>query len=136
MNKSGITALDLAAFGGYKDLVLFLLENNADVEGMKNLRPFIPEDFDKPGDFSTPLFDAATEGHCDVMEILIKSNANVNSSARYMKTPLHTASEHGKTEAVKILLKNHANASLKDIYGHTPADISANDDIKKIFSLQ
>jgi ankyrin repeat protein len=65
----------------------------------------------------TPLIQACTNGHCNVMKILLEYRANVNAG---VKTALHFAAKEGRLDVARILLENKSNVNAKDDYRNTP----------------
>jgi ankyrin repeat domain-containing protein 17 len=92
-------------------LVTVLLAINANVEdkGHKNE--------------TTPLMEACANGHKQIVQLLLKHNANINAQSARGNTPLHYAIQHNYTEIVEILIK-HGGSNLKlelaNDNGHTP----------------
>lgn len=52
-----------------------------------------------------PLHNACSYGHYEVVELLLKYNANVNAVDLWKFTPIHEAAAKGKYEICKLLLK-------------------------------
>jgi len=69
------------------------------------------------GDFSTPLFYAARNGHIEVAKILLANGAEVNDLISldwsWTETPLHAAVWYGHFEMVQLLLKWGANVNAR-----------------------
>ncbi|CAO3668469.1 unnamed protein product [Umbelopsis ramanniana] len=61
----------------------------------------------------TSLYFAAFHGNNDVLHLLLKYNADVNSRSESQETVLHGAATNGQTEAVKILLKDGAGVNAR-----------------------
>ncbi|KAG2001058.1 hypothetical protein GB937_010542 [Aspergillus fischeri] len=86
------SALWYAATGGNAMIVRMLLDtgkldpNTADDEGV------------------TPFACAASEGHCEVMQLLLLEGVNPDCPTDQGKTPLFLAAGNGREEAVKYLL--------------------------------
>ncbi|XP_028415469.1 leucine-rich repeat serine/threonine-protein kinase 1-like isoform X2 [Dendronephthya gigantea] len=69
----------------------------------------------------TPLHNAATAGHCEIVKLLLKPNhhctppckmtstCDVNARSKVGRTPLHDAVTIGNLDVVEILLENNAN---------------------------
>ena len=66
----------------------------------------------------TPLHDAASNGHVEVMEILLEHGANINDRGEIGSkqsegvTPLHEAAMEGQVEAMTTLLQHGADANI------------------------
>jgi hypothetical protein len=91
-NKRGHTALILAVMGGHKDIVEFLLEEQADTEMQcKKMQ-------------HTALFYAATEGHTDILSVLLDAGGDKEKRNKVGMTVLATAALMGSTGMVKELL--------------------------------
>jgi hypothetical protein len=71
----------------------------------------------------TALHWAALTGRSDVVELLIRSGANLNANDdKYGATPLHLAAYKGNKGAVQTLLNAGADPYAKDKDGDTPLD--------------
>lgn len=68
----------------------------------------------------TPLMEAASAGHVDVIKLLISHNADINAQSSTGNTPLMYACAGGHMEAVKELLLASANVEAHNENGHTP----------------
>ena len=55
-----------------------------------------------------PLWCAAAAGHLDIVKLLSKSGANVNSTTKTNSTPLRAACFDGHYEIVKYLVEHNA----------------------------
>lgn len=104
----GDSLLSLACSAGYFELAQVLLAMSAQVEdrGQKN--------------DCTPLMEAASAGHVDIIELLLKHGADVNAQSSTGNTPLMYACAGGHVAAVKLLLSNGANVEDHNENGHTP----------------
>lgn len=60
----------------------------------------------------TPLIEAASNGHADVVKLLIENGADVNLKGEAWYGPLHAAAAKGHIEVVKILLENGADVNI------------------------
>ncbi|XP_038061254.1 ankyrin repeat domain-containing protein 17-like isoform X2 [Patiria miniata] len=106
--EEGESLLSLACSGGYFELAQVLLKMNANVE-----------DRGSKGD-CTPLMEAASAGHVDIVKLLIDYGADVNAQSSAGNTPLMYACSGGHEEAVKVLLDHEANIEDHNENGHTP----------------
>ena len=68
----------------------------------------------------TALCAATLDGYTNVVEILIKMNANVNLCDGSKTSALLMACDGGHLEIAKILIENNANLNLKNEHGLTP----------------
>ena len=91
INKEGFTALHLAAQYGHESMAQLLLNIGFHL----NAR--------------THLEKAAASGHLSVVELLLKSGADVCNITFGQKTALHFAAESGHLSVVELLLKSGAD---------------------------
>lgn len=105
--ENGWTALSLAAWHGYSEIVECLIKHGADVNAS-----------DKDG--SSPLYYAAGRGYSEVVKLLMKHKADVNAKDKFGDTPLHHSAANGKLETVKDLIENGANVNEKNNNNETP----------------
>lgn len=83
----------------------------------------------------TPLHEAVSGGHDQVLDYLLGLGGDVNCRANSGYTPLHLAASAGHINCVKTLLKHDANIILQDDYGKTPkqtAGLSSKNNIVKL----
>ena len=71
-----------------------------------------------------PIHNAASYGHLEVTDLLIKNGADVNAQDIYLFTPLHEATLKKKYEICKLLIRNHADIHLKNRDGQSPLDLA------------
>jgi ankyrin repeat protein len=110
-----LTALLLAAWKGYTEIVKMLLEKD-DVDVNKaNSRG------------STPLAYAARWGHSEIVKLLLeKDGVDVNKATSQGSTPLSLATGSGHTEIVKLLLeKDGVDMNKAGDDGDTPLLLAA-----------
>ncbi|KAK8458530.1 hypothetical protein SEVIR_3G395200v4 [Setaria viridis] len=84
-----------AAAGGDESVLGYLLDRGGN--------PGVP---DSKG--STPLHDAAEQGHCEAVRLLLSKGVDVDP-VNYRGTPLHLAAAKDKDQVVKILLEHGAD---------------------------
>ncbi|XP_065331736.1 ankyrin repeat domain-containing protein 17-like [Cloeon dipterum] len=98
------TALTVASFHGFANVVALLLSVGADTEVGA----------------LTPLMEAAQEGHIEVVRLLLSAGANVNATRSSGYTALTYAASFGHTDIVKLLLQHGADLDHESEGGMTP----------------
>ena len=98
LNAKGESVLMLAALKGNLQLVDKLIKKGGDVN--------------KTG--WTPLHYAASNGHTDIISLLLEKNAYIDAESPNGSTPLMMAAMYGSTAAVKLLLQEGADTSIKN----------------------
>jgi hypothetical protein len=93
----------LAALTGQLKLADYLVQKGADVN--------------KPG--WTPLHYAASNGHREVIKLLLENHAYIDAESPNGSTPLMMASMYGNPQSVKLLLDEGADPLLKNQGGLT-----------------
>ena len=83
----------------------------------------------------TPLHLSARGGFCNITQLLIESECNINVGSRDDKTPLHIAVEENDETLVKLFLKNNADVNIADRCGDAPLDVCARRDFTNITQL-
>lgn len=107
-NSQDESALMMAALKGNLPLVKALIARNADVN--------------KPG--WAPLHYASTNGHLDVMRLLLEHHAYIDAESPNGTTPLMMAAHYGSAAAVKVLLEAGADPTLKNKLDLTAIDFA------------
>jgi ankyrin repeat protein len=111
--QDGWTALILASSEGRTKVVRYLLE---ETETNVNVK-------DKKG--GTALLYAVTNGHLDVVKLLVEGRANPNSQDRYGDTALHYASISDNMAIIQYLVERAgSDPSVKNSDGKTALDIA------------
>lgn len=100
--------LMMASLKGQLDLVRKLVDRGADVN--------------KPG--WAPLHYAATNGHLQIMELLLDANAYIDAASPNGTTPLMMAAHYGSPAAVKLLLEAGADPTIRNQLGLTAIDFA------------
>ncbi|XP_038850316.1 GA-binding protein subunit beta-2-like isoform X2 [Salvelinus namaycush] len=67
---------------------------------------------------------AATEGHFNIVELLVSSGADINAKDMLKMTALHWAAQHGHREVAELLLKYGADVHSLSKFDKTPFDIA------------
>ena len=102
-NALGESPLMLAALSGQLTLSEKLVKKGADVN--------------KTG--WTPLHYAASNGHVEVIKLLLENHAYIDAESPNGSTPLMMASMYGNQQSVKLLLDEGADPLLKNQIGLT-----------------
>ena len=84
---------------------------------------------------TTPLFEAASNGHLKVVKILMNAGAEINKGNRYGISPLSIASRIGLKDVVKMLLNSGADPNSTDIFGTTPLNEAAYNNLTDVVQL-
>lgn len=107
-NPQDESVLMLACLKGYLGIAQALIAKGADVN--------------KPG--WAPLHYAATNGHLEVMRLLLDNHAYIDASSPNGSTPLMMAALYGTPSAVKLLLEAGADPLLTNELGLTAIDFA------------
>lgn len=102
-----------AAENNWLEVIKLFLSNGADIDGTCDRGS---EDRDKGW---TALTLAASRGHSEAVELLLKHNAEINKPKRNGATALFLAAQEGHTEVVRLLLAHDASVD-KVCAGATP----------------
>ena len=97
-NNKDESPLMLSALKGNLTLSLLLIKKGADIN--------------KTG--WTPLHYAATNGHAEIVRLLLDENAYIDAASPNGSTPLMMAAHYGTPEVVKLLLEAGADPLLKN----------------------
>lgn len=75
----------------------------------------------------TPLHTAVSAGYAGIVELLLRSGADINAEDSECNTPLHLAvAKQGNDRLVDILISSGAIAWARNRRGETPARIATN----------
>jgi ankyrin repeat protein len=132
-NKQGETALMLAAADNQADIVKLLLKNNADPNlqdhsGWSALMKAVYQGNtacvealvgQSRQEVNRALLVAALTGHKDIVQVLLKNGAEVDTRADDGRTPLMLAAAKGDNDLVSALLAAGADPTLVDKSGAT-----------------
>lgn len=71
----------------------------------------------------TALHYAVSEGHEEIVDLLLLTGANINAHTIEQRTPLHIAASRGNMKLIKKLCMMHADINAQDKDGNTPTHI-------------
>jgi len=97
-SPDGFTAVSLAAFLGNQEVVVYLLEQNADPNLAANNTSKV-----------NALHAAVAYNDAVISQILLENGANVNQSQMQGVTAIHSAAHRGNLALVKLLVKHGAD---------------------------
>ena len=101
---NGATPLVLSCRNGHHDVVEYLVDKCCASVEQPGSVTFDGETIEG----APPLWCAAAAGHLDIVKLLVKSGANVNSTTKTNSTPLRAACFDGHYEIVKYLVEHNA----------------------------
>ena len=110
----GVVCLMIAQAGrcdrakGDSDMIELLLDSGAEVDAVATDSGY------------TCLHYAASMGHVESCELLIRRGADTDALTFRQETPLHLAIARGHSNVVALLLKYHARLDIRDKNGVTP----------------
>ncbi|SMC53287.1 ankyrin repeat domain-containing protein [Chryseobacterium sp. YR221] len=120
-NESGFSPLILACYRGNVEVAKFLIDHVKDVN--------------YKSDEGTALSGLSVKYNKDLVERLLKKNADPNIADTTGYTPLFWAVKFGNKELVELLLKYKADKTKKDSMGMTPFEYALKTDKKDIINL-
>ena len=82
-----------------------------------------------------PLMAAAENGHPEVVEALLKANADVNATTNDGRTAPMAAAENGHPEVVEALLRVGADVNAKAANGETAMSLATKGGVAEIVQL-
>jgi len=77
-----------------------------------------------------PLHNAASYGHVEIAQVLLKHGSHVNANDRWQFTPLHEAAQKGRTQLCALLLSHGADPYVKNQEGQTTIEVATQDDVR------
>lgn len=116
-NKRGFTALEIATYYGYKDIVKLLINSGAVINGTK------------------ALIIAVEKGYIDIVKMLVDKDADVNITGEFQKSALTLAVKYGNKHLTKILLEAGADVNAQDKLGNTALIYAAANGNKDIVEM-
>ncbi|XP_061565179.1 poly [ADP-ribose] polymerase tankyrase-2-like [Cololabis saira] len=86
---------------------------------------------EKTKDLLTPLHLASEKGHNDVIELLVKHEAKVNTLDHLGQTALHRAARGGRLQTCRLLLTAGSDPLLTSLQGFSPSQLG-NESVQQI----
>ncbi len=120
-NENGFSPLILACYRGNTEVAQYLIDHVKDVNYKSRE--------------GTALAGLAVKYNRDLVERLLKKNADPNIADDTGYTPLFWAVKFGNTELVELLLTYKADKTRKDSMGMTPFEYALKTDHKEIINL-
>lgn len=120
-NENGFSPLILACYRGNTEVADFLIDN--------------VKDLDYKSQDGTALAGLSVRYNKNLVEHLLKKNANPNIADSTGTTPLFWAVKSGNKELVGLLLQYKADKTMKDSMGMTPFEYALKTDNKEIIKL-
>lgn len=120
-NENGFSPLILACYRGNTEVADFLIDN--------------VKDLDYKSQDGTALAGLSVRYNKNLVEHLLKKNANPNIADSTGTTPLFWAVKSGNKELVGLLLQYKADRTKKDSMGMTPFEYALKTDNKEIIKL-
>ncbi|CAG9974878.1 unnamed protein product [Clonostachys byssicola] len=149
-DRLGNTSMHLAACNGHLEVVKLLLEHEAGVIapiGHEGASEGYEESVNLPREKQAGIFDrrnivgdapltvAASNGHLEVVRLLLEYEATVETADRHHRSPLHFAAVLGNVEMVRLLLEKGADTTAQDFSGCTPLLCAAQRDHSEVVKL-
>lgn len=120
-NDSGFSPLILACYRGNVEVAKFLMDNVKDINYKSQE--------------GTALAGLSVKYNKDLVEYILKKNANPNLVDTTGSTPLFWAVKFGNKELIELLLKYKADKTIKDSQGMTPFEYALQTNNKEIINL-
>ena len=109
--KDRMTGLMMAVLNNHKELVEFLLENNAKIKKKDKFK-------------RNALIHAIRVGNSEITSILLSKGAEFDAPDSSKNFPLHYACAYGWSEIVEMLIKAGADVNTENDWRVTPLEIS------------
>ena len=127
-DHNGATPLWFACYNNNTRLVFRLLECEAKADVAASPAKGSRHPFFKSEELWTPLLLAARHGNRDVLQALLRHNANVDATLMSEQNALHLAIESGSTETVREIVTKRAQLiHMPDKQGIMPLHVSCQD---------
>lgn len=121
VSEKGFVPLTLACYNGNKAVALFLASKVKDIDGNS--------------EYGTPLMAAVYKNKLEIVEGLLKLNANPNVADVNGTTPLHYAIIFKNEPIIKLLVDANADVEFKDNRGNSAKAYAAMTKNESIITL-
>lgn len=121
INLEGYMPLTIACYHDREELVLFLVDKVQNINGNSK--------------YGTPLMAAVVKGYSNIVDILLRHNANVNIPDKNGTLPIHYAVMFNQYSIIEMLINSDANINLKDNRGNSALDYANIINDEKILKL-
>ena len=92
-------------------------------------------DKEKLSNGETALHRAATNGHLEVVRLLLESGSDKETTSHLGKTALHSAAENDNLEVVRLLLDSGADKERLTLNGETALQLAAENEHDDVVHL-
>jgi ankyrin repeat protein len=123
-SPDGFTALALACYFGYPDIVEYLLDEGADPDIRATDKSRV-----------APLNAAVASDRTEIVAMLLNAGADPNIQQKSGIAPIHSAAHNGNLDIIELLIKAGADISLKSDEGMTAIDYANERNHKNIIKL-
>ena len=113
------TSLIIAARDGKLNFVKVLLSSEANIEACGTIK-IESGKYSEVVEDCTALWIASAKGHFDIVKLLIKQNAEVDSRTSTNSTPLRAAAFMGHLDIVRCLVEKGADVNARNNFNGTP----------------
>ncbi|KAE9362129.1 hypothetical protein PF008_g337 [Phytophthora fragariae] len=143
ITKSGWTPVAAAAYSGCNDVLLYLLDINADgmYETSAPGRKYqlsnghaSSSSLTKETICNTPLHWACYKGHADTVSVLLAAGYNLEAADNTGNRCLHLACSGGHRQVVEQLLAQSAAVEPRNKYGNRPLDLATEPGCRRLLT--
>ncbi|GMF38176.1 unnamed protein product [Phytophthora fragariaefolia] len=136
ITKTGWTPVAAAAYSGFNDVLLYLLDIGADsmYETSAPGRKYQSLSISKETNCNTPLHWACYKGHADTVSILLAAGYSLEAADSTGNRCLHLACSGGHREVVERLLAQSASVEPRNKYGNRPLDLTTEPGCRRLLT--
>jgi ankyrin repeat protein len=143
ITRTGWTPVAAAAYSGFNDVLLYLLEIGADAmyeTSAPGRKSQLSNGHESAGSFvkevscNTPLHWACYKGHADAVSILLAAGYNPEAADATGNRCLHLACSGGHREVVELLLAHSAAVEPRNKFGNRPLDLATEPGCRRLLA--